>query len=64
MQVLQELNESENLTIILVTHEQDIAEYSKRVITFRDGRIVKDEPVARRRVAAVELARMPQPEED
>ena len=51
MQVFQELNASEKLTIILVTHESDIAEYTKRVITFRDGRIIKDEAVQNRRIA-------------
>jgi len=64
MQVFQRLNESEDLTIVLVTHEHDIAEYSKRVITFRDGRILSDAPVGQRRDAAVELAKLPQLEED
>jgi putative ABC transport system ATP-binding protein len=59
MQVFQELNDTEGLTILLVTHEPDIADYSKRVITFRDGRIVKDEAVAHRRVASEVIARMP-----
>ena len=59
MQVFQELNEKENLTILLVTHEPDIAEYSKRVITFRDGRITKDEIVENRRIASEEMAKMP-----
>jgi putative ABC transport system ATP-binding protein len=52
MQVFQELNESESLTIVLVTHEPDIAEYSKRVITFRDGQITRDQQVLKRRVAS------------
>lgn len=59
MQVLQELNESERLTIILVTHEQDIAVYSRRIITFRDGRIVRDDEVQNRRLAAEVIASMP-----
>ena len=59
MQVFQELNSSEKLTIILVTHESDIAEYTKRVITFRDGRIIKDQAVQNRRIAAEVLASMP-----
>ena len=37
MQVFQTLNETDNLTIILVTHEPDIADYARRIITFRDG---------------------------
>jgi putative ABC transport system ATP-binding protein len=63
MQVFQELNDRENLTIILVTHEPDIAEYSKRVITFRDGQITRDQPVLKRRLASEILAAMP-PVED
>ncbi len=63
MQVFQELNEHDNLTIILVTHEPDIAEYSKRIITFRDGQIMRDQPVLKRRIASEILASMP-PMED
>ena len=63
MQVFQELNGRENLTIILVTHEPDIAEYGKRVITFRDGQITRDQPVLKRRNASEILAAMP-PVED
>ncbi len=63
MQVFQELNEQEKLTIILVTHEPDIADFAQRIITFRDGRIVKDQPVTRRRIASAALASMP-PVED
>jgi putative ABC transport system ATP-binding protein len=59
MQVFQELNSSEKLTIILVTHEPDIVEYTKRVITFRDGRIIKDQAVQNRRIADEVLASMP-----
>jgi putative ABC transport system ATP-binding protein len=59
MQVFQELNEQEKLTVILVTHEHDIAEYARRVITFRDGRIVKDQSVAKRRVASEVIASLP-----
>ena len=44
MEVLQGLNES-GLTIVLVTHEHDIAQFAKRVLVFRDGRIRKDEEV-------------------
>jgi putative ABC transport system ATP-binding protein len=44
MAVLQALNE-QGLTILLVTHEADIAAFAKRQVAFRDGRIVRDEPV-------------------
>jgi putative ABC transport system ATP-binding protein len=44
MAVLQALNE-QGLTIVLVTHERDIAKFAKREVAFRDGRIVRDEPV-------------------
>jgi putative ABC transport system ATP-binding protein len=45
MEILQDLNEG-GLTIILVTHEHDIAQFAKRVIVFRDGRVRKDERVS------------------
>jgi putative ABC transport system ATP-binding protein len=44
LEIFQELNER-GLTIVLVTHEHDIAQFAKRVIVFRDGRIRQDEPV-------------------
>jgi len=43
MQLLTQLNEDQKITIILVTHEPDIAAYSKRIIKFIDGRIVSDQ---------------------
>jgi putative ABC transport system ATP-binding protein len=63
MGILQKLND-EGLTIVLVTHEPDIAQYAKRVITFRDGRVRRDELVAQRPSAAQVLAEMPTTEED
>jgi putative ABC transport system ATP-binding protein len=63
MAILQKLND-EGLTMVLVTHEPDIAQYAKRVITFRDGRVRKDELVARRPRAAEVLATMPASDED
>ncbi len=59
MQVFQELNESEHLTIILVTHEPDIASYGKRIITFRDGHVVRDQHVQERNVASEIIANLP-----
>lgn len=50
MRIFQRLNE-QNITIMLVTHEHDIAQYAKRIVTFRDGRIRSDVPVLQRLVA-------------
>jgi len=47
MELFTNLNAESNITIILITHEHDIAEYSKRIIKFRDGCIVSDEASAR-----------------
>jgi putative ABC transport system ATP-binding protein len=54
MRILQELNDA-GLTVLLVTHEPDIALYTRRLITFRDGRILRDEPVVPRRRAGQDL---------
>ena len=53
----QRLNSERGITIVLVTHEADIAEYATRIIGFRDGRVRFDQPVARRREATEELRR-------
>jgi putative ABC transport system ATP-binding protein len=53
----QELND-QGITILLVTHEHDIADYHKRIVEVRDGRILRDHPVAERRFATEELAAM------
>jgi putative ABC transport system ATP-binding protein len=58
MDIFQSLNDS-GITIVLITHERDIAAYAKRNIAFRDGKIVKDEMVSRRRKASEELLSMP-----
>lgn len=42
MQLFTRLNEEHGITILLVTHEPDVAAYAKRVVTFRDGKIVSD----------------------
>jgi putative ABC transport system ATP-binding protein len=59
MEILQRLNREQGITVLLITHEHDIAEYATRVVTVRDGRILTDEAVTRRRDAAVELAALP-----
>ncbi len=53
--IFQRLNRENGITVILVTHEPDIAAYAARKIQFRDGRIVTDEPVVSPRDAAAEL---------
>ena len=63
MEILQRLNREKAITVILITHEHDIAEYGTRTIVFRDGRVVKDEAVQKRRDAAQEFAALPPPEE-
>ena len=55
MALFQELN-AQGITIVLVTHEHDIAEHARRIVEMRDGRIVRDTPVANRRDAARDLA--------
>jgi putative ABC transport system ATP-binding protein len=52
MGVFQTLN-SEGKTVVVITHEADIAEYARRALVFRDGRVVEDRPVASRRTAAM-----------
>jgi putative ABC transport system ATP-binding protein len=45
MSIFQELNHTQGITIVLVTHSDEIAAYADRLIAFRDGRIVSDVPV-------------------
>ena len=63
MDIFQKLNSERGITVLLITHEHDIADYGTRVIVFRDGKIVSDRPNAIRRMAADELAALP-PEDD
>ncbi|NGQ94923.1 ABC transporter ATP-binding protein [Brevibacillus sp. SYP-B805] len=55
MHIFQQLNEA-GKTIILVTHEPDIAEYAKRIVRFRDGQVVSNELVTARRWATLQEA--------
>jgi len=57
MGIFQRLN-SQGITLVMVTHELDIARYCKRNVIMRDGRIVSDTLVRERLVAEVELARL------
>jgi len=57
MGIFQRLNAEQGLTIVLVTHEPDIAEYASRIVGFRDGRVRLDRPVQQRREAAEEIQR-------
>jgi putative ABC transport system ATP-binding protein len=59
MGVFQKLNE-QGITIVMVTHELDVAQYTKRMIVMRDGRVVSDTPVARRLNAEDELRKVQQ----
>ena len=63
MGLFQKLNIERGITVILITHEADIAEYGTRIVSFRDGVVVADRPVARRRTGAEELANLPEPAE-
>jgi putative ABC transport system ATP-binding protein len=54
MALFQALND-QGITLLLVTHETDIAQYARRIVEVRDGRIIRDAPVTDRRIAANDL---------
>ena len=60
MEIFQRLNRERGITLILVTHEHDIADYADRVIVFKDGRIKKDYKIDNPRNAAEELKQLPE----
>src|SRR5258706_14064263 len=60
MGIFQRLNTERGITVLLITHEHDIAEYGTRIIACRDGHIVSDQPVKHRRQAEDELKELPQ----
>lgn len=64
MEIFQRLNRERGITLILVTHEPDIADYADRVVVFKDGRISKDYRIAKRRDAAEELKNLPPVEDE
>ncbi|MGE0558026.1 MAG: ABC transporter ATP-binding protein [Burkholderiales bacterium] len=57
MALLQQLN-ARGMTVVVVTHERDIAEFAKRIVLFRDGRVVEDHAVQQPRDAAALAAEM------
>ena len=60
MGIFQRLNLQRGITVLLITHEPDIAEYATRVVAFRDGHIVSDQAVKRRRMAEDEIKTLPE----
>ena len=60
MGIFQRLNIERGITVLLITHEHDIAEYGSRIISCRDGHIVSDSRVESRRRADEELRALPQ----
>jgi len=64
MDILQRLNQDAGLTVALVTHEPDIAQYAKRVLEFRDGKIKKDVRVVNRSIASQVLPTLPEVGDD
>jgi putative ABC transport system ATP-binding protein len=63
MGLFQRLNIERGITVVLITHEPDIAEYGTRIVSFRDGVVKTDRAVTSRRSAADELAQWPEAEE-
>jgi putative ABC transport system ATP-binding protein len=64
MEIFQRLNRERGITLVLVTHEPDIAQYAQRVVVFKDGKIKKDYQIDEQRDAAEELRNLPPLEED
>jgi len=59
MGIFQRLSAERGITVLVITHEHDIAEYGTRIVACRDGQIVSDHPVKERRVAEEELKTLP-----
>jgi len=55
MDLFQQLNATRGITVLLITHEMDIAEHATRIMSFRDGKVLTDREVANRRLAAEEM---------
>jgi putative ABC transport system ATP-binding protein len=59
MDIFQRLKDERGITIVLITHEQQVAEYGSRIIAFKDGQILSDRANDRQRMAVGELALLP-----
>ena len=59
MELFQRLNQESGITVILITHEADIAEYGTRIIRFRDGKVIADQANLSRRIAGQEITALP-----
>ena len=64
MDIFQNLNDKHGLTVVIVTHESEIAQYAKRALEFRDGRMKKDVPIQNRSIAERVLPMLPAIDED
>jgi len=64
MDIFQRLNMERGITVVLITHEMDIAEHGTRLVRFRDGKIQLDSQIAERRMASDELKLLPPAEDD
>jgi len=64
MDIFQKLNEEQGLTVVIVTHELDIAHFAKRAVEFRDGKMKTDVIIQKRSIAAEILPTMPLLNED
>ena len=64
MEIFQRLNRERGITLVLVTHEPDIAQYAQRVVVFKDGKVSKDYEIEDQRDAAEELRNLPPVTED
>jgi putative ABC transport system ATP-binding protein len=64
MEIFQKLNRTRGITLVLVTHEPDIAQYADRVVVFKDGRIKEDYRIENPRDASEELKLLPDVEQE
>ncbi len=64
MDIFQQLNEEQGLTVVIVTHEHDIAQYAKRALEFRDGKLRRDSQIEDRLLAREVLPTLPKLEDE